>query len=76
MSSSPKSKIKCLETENVVCPHCGAFDANSDDGSPSTFDGIEIKCETCGKKFDVFVKYSYTYSTYKIDEDELSETND
>lgn len=58
----PKKEIDHHYTEEVICPHCGHQESDSQEYD----DTQETKCDQCGQCFLVERDISITYSTHII----------
>ena len=56
-----KFDTKC--TDEITCPYCGYEMSDSWEFSNDTY----YTCDECGKKYDIEVEHSVSYSTYKKD---------
>lgn len=64
------SDIDHNSTESVVCPHCGHAHDYTDYGTDGVYHGTE-DCEKCGKTFRWDADFSVSFSTSKIESEEV-----
>lgn len=58
-----ESEGETFQEDTIICPYCGHEYDNYDAYDFDEGDTSEVECEICGRKFDLEVKVSRTYST-------------
>jgi transcription elongation factor Elf1 len=56
-----------LNQKQITCPYCGKKDQSGVD--PAAINESQpVICDDCGKEFEITINWSYTFSTFQIDE--------